>query len=96
MLPISLSLSLYLSRHWTLTSLSSSLSLSLSVSLQVRRCLTAIDHISDLARENGITFVAEMFLGVFALPLEIKIFDAYYNDRRQGKRIPPSLPLSFF
>ena len=63
----------------------------------MRRCLTAIDHISDLARENGITFVAEMFLGVFALPLEIKIFDAYYNDRRQGKWIPPSLslPLTF-
>ena len=61
----------------------------------MRRCLTAIDHISDLARENGITFVAEMFLGVFALPLEIKIFDAYYNDRR-GKWNPPSLPLSFF
>ena len=46
----------------------------------VRRCLDAMVLLTELARQGGITTMAEMLQGAFSLPYEQRLFDLVYND----------------
>jgi hypothetical protein len=52
----------------------------------VSNLLRACRHITEMARQGGITFLAELMLGVFALPLEQKIFKVFFNDENTPMR----------
>ena len=43
----------------------------------VRRCLDAMVLLTELARQGGITTMAEMLQGAFSLPYEQRLFDQF-------------------
>ncbi len=45
-----------------------------------KKLVAGMQYLTELARQNGITTMAEMFLGVFALPLELRLFETFFND----------------
>ena len=52
----------------------------------VKRMLSAMHKICELGRQNGITSMAEMYLGGFHLPLEMRVFDAFFNNASSVQR----------
>ena len=54
---------------------------------KVRRMLEAMHYLTELGRQNGITTMAEMYLGVFALPMELRLFSFFYNSPNTPMRV---------